>query len=328
MLRPVSHRGTGSEPATDRAGGLRAPTEAVTILRTVDALRAALLPARRAGKTIGLVPTMGALHDGHLSLIARARQECDVVVVSVFVNPTQFDEQSDLDAYPRSESRDAELAGGAGAALLFAPAVAEIYPQGHTTSVHVGAVTEALEGEVRGAGHFTGVATVVLKLLNIAAPDIAYFGQKDAQQVVVIRRLVRDLNLAVQIATCETVREADGLALSSRNARLSPSERLRAVALHRGLAAAQARATGGVSDPAQLLDSARAAMAEFDVVPEYLELVDEDTLEPLQALDRGGLLVVAARLGQTRLIDNATIQPADALRSTHATGRETELCSA
>jgi pantoate--beta-alanine ligase len=271
---------------------------------------------------------MGALHEGHLSLIRKAREQCDVVVVSVFVNPTQFNERADLDAYPRHAKRDNELAAAAGADIVFAPAVQEIYPPGFDTSVAVGQITTALEGALRGAGHFSGVATVVLKLLNLTTPDVAYFGQKDAQQVVVIRKLVRDLNVGVRIETCPTVREFDGLAMSSRNARLSSAERARAIALHRGLVAACELAATGAVDAEDLLACARSAMAELEVVPEYLALVNPETLEPVTKLKQPGLLLVAARVGDTRLIDNTEITPTVPLRLAHATEREAALCSA
>ena len=205
-------------------------------LRTVAEVRAALREARRTERVIGLVPTMGALHDGHLSLIRRARATCDEVVVSLFVNPAQFNVASDLAAYPRDEVRDGALAAEAGADLLFAPELAEVYPPGFATTVHIGGVTETLEGEYRGVAHFDGVATVVTKLLNMVGPDVAFFGQKDAQQALVIRRLVRDLDLPVRIEVCPTVREADGLALSSRNVHLHGADRERALALRDALA--------------------------------------------------------------------------------------------
>ncbi len=215
-------------------------------LRSVGELRAALAPARQAGSTIGLVPTMGALHEGHLSLIRRAREQCDVVVVSLFVNPAQFNEGSDLERYPRSERHDAGLAAEAGADLLFAPSVEEVYPPGFATAVEVLGLTDRLEGAARGSSHFRGVTTVVTKLLCMTMPDTLYLGQKDAQQVVVIRRLVADLNLPVQIEALPTVREHDGLALSSRNALLEPAARPRALALHAALhAAARAGRPGG-----------------------------------------------------------------------------------
>ena len=209
-------------------------------VRTVADLRAALRDARRAERTIGLVPTMGALHEGHLSLVRAARAENDVVVVSLFVNPTQFNEAADLDAYPRDEARDAEAAAAAGADLLFAPSADEVYPPGFATTVRIAGLTEHLEGEHRGVAHFEGVATVVCKLLNMAQPDVAYFGQKDAQQAAVIRRLVRDLDIPVRIAVQPTVREPDGLALSSRNVHLKGADRERALALRRALDAAAA----------------------------------------------------------------------------------------
>jgi pantoate--beta-alanine ligase len=279
------------------------------LLRTVDEARTALEPIRRAGRMIGLVPTMGALHKGHLSLIARARADCDIVVVSLFVNPAQFNEHADLDRYPRQEQRDRELAAAAGADLLFAPAAEEIYPAGFSTSVEVLGLTDRLEGAMRGAGHFRGVTTVVTKLLNIVSPDIAYFGQKDAQQAIVIRRMVEDLNMNVRIVACPTVREADGLALSSRNAHLSPKERAQALAIPRALAAAAAAVTDGERSTDALTTAAREAMSAFDVAPEYVELVHPDTLEPVARLDRPGLLAIAARVGSTRLIDNVILDP-------------------
>ena len=200
------------------------------LVRTVDELRAALQPLRREGRTIGLVPTMGYLHDGHLSLVRRARAESDVVVVSLFVNPAQFGPGEDLEAYPRDERRDSALAEAEGADLLFAPSTEEVYPEGFATSVTVSGLTEVMCGDParRGPEHFAGVTTVVTKLLNIAQPDVVYFGQKDAQQALVIRRLVRDLDIPVRVSVCPTVREDDGLALSSRNAYLDPEERERA----------------------------------------------------------------------------------------------------
>ncbi|MGH2941894.1 MAG: pantoate--beta-alanine ligase [Solirubrobacteraceae bacterium] len=274
-------------------------------LRTVAELRAALNGPRRAGRSIGLVPTMGALHEGHLSLIRRARAACDEVVVSLFVNPTQFEESGDLAAYPRDEARDAGLAAEAGAGILFAPAPAEVYPRGFATTVTVGEVSARLEGAHRGAAHFEGVATVVTKLLNMAQPDAAFFGQKDAQQVAVIRRLVRDLDLPVRIEVGETVREADGLALSSRNVRLRGEDRARALALRRGLEAVRDCAAAGERDAVVLAAIGRAAMAELDVEPEYLELVAPDTFAPVSVVGDGQVLVaVAARVGDVRLIDN------------------------
>jgi pantoate--beta-alanine ligase len=279
-------------------------------VRTVQGLRSTLAPARRDGLAIGLVATMGALHEGHLSLIRHARGQCDRVVVSLFVNPAQFNERSDLERYPRSEERDAELAAEAGADVLFAPSVEEVYPPGFATAVEVLGVTERLEGAARGAEHFRGVATVVTKLLCMAMPDVAYFGQKDAQQVVVIRRLVEDLNLPVRIEALPTVREPDGLAMSSRNALLSGDDRARALALALALDAARELAATGERSAETLLAAARAAMDASGVRPEYVTLVDRDTLEPLQALAGEALLAIAARVGPVRLIDNAVLQAA------------------
>ena len=274
-------------------------------IRTVAELRAALNGPRRAGRSIGLVPTMGALHEGHLSLIRRARATCDEVVVSLFVNPSQFDEAADLAAYPRDEARDADLAAEAGVDVLFAPPAEEVYPPGFATAVSVGAVSAPLEGEHRGSAHFRGVATVVTKLLNMVQPDVAFFGQKDAQQVAVIRRLVNDLDIPVRIEVGETVREADGLALSSRNVRLRADDRRRALALRRGLEAVRACHAAGERDATILAAIGRAAMAELDVEPEYLELVAPDTFAPVASVgDEQVLVAVAARLGDVRLIDN------------------------
>ncbi len=278
------------------------------ILRTVADVRTALRPARRAERTIALVPTMGALHAGHLSLIERARQECDEVVVSVFVNPTQFDDPGDLAAYPRDEGRDAILAARAGTDLLFAPSAAELYPPGFATRVALdGPLVQALEGAHRGPEHFAGVATVVTKLLNVVQPDRAFFGQKDAQQALVISRLVADLNLPVRIDVAPTVREPDGLALSSRNTHLSPTDRPRALALQVALSAAARAHAAGEDDTATLAAEARAALVPFDVEPEYLALVDPQTLAPVATVEDAVLVAVAATVGGVRLIDNQLI---------------------
>jgi pantoate--beta-alanine ligase len=277
-------------------------------LRTVAELRTALRPARRSERTIGLVPTMGSLHEGHLSLIAAARAQTDEVVVSLFVNPAQFEDAGDLAAYPRDERRDAALAAEAGADLLFAPSLEEIYPPGFSTEVRVdGPLTASLEGEHRGPGHFHGVTTVVTKLLNMAQPDVAFFGQKDAQQALVIRRLVRDLDIDVRIEVAPTVREHDGLALSSRNVRLHGDDRRRALALSRALKAAEQAAGAGERDAEAIARLARAQMQELQVEPEYLELVDPEDLAPVSVIDGETLVAVAARVGEVRLIDNTTI---------------------
>ncbi len=279
-------------------------------VRTVLELRESLASARREGLTIGLVPTMGALHEGHLSLIASAREQCDRVVVSLFVNPAQFNERADLERYPRRQAEDAQLAATAGADVLFAPSIEDVYPPGFATSVEVLGVSERLEGAARGAEHFRGVATVVTKLLCMAMPDVAYFGQKDAQQVVIIRRLALDLNLPVQIKALPTVREPDGLAMSSRNALLTPDERARALAMPAALAAATEAAAAGERSAERLLVAAREAMRPFRVQPEYLALVQPDSFEPVTVLTGETLLVLAARVGKIRLIDNAILQPA------------------
>jgi pantoate--beta-alanine ligase len=278
-------------------------------VRTVAELRAELRPARRAERSIGLVPTMGSLHEGHLSLVRRARAECDVVVVSLFVNPAQFGPGEDLAAYPRDEARDADLAAAEGVDLLFAPATDEVYPEGFATTVSVAGVTEVLEGDPasRGPGHFAGVATVVAKLLNMVQPDVAYFGQKDAQQALVINRLVRDLDIPVRVSVCPTVRDPDGLALSSRNAYLDPEERERAVALSRALRAAEAKVGEGVLDRASVLEAANAELRAAGVEPEYLELRSAQDLSPVERVNGSTLLAVAARVGRARLIDNTIL---------------------
>jgi pantoate--beta-alanine ligase len=272
---------------------------------------------------------MGALHEGHLSLIARARSQCDVVVVSLFVNPSQFDERADLDRYPRQERRDRALADRAGTDILFAPTVEEVYPPGFSTSVEVLGLTDRLEGAIRGSSHFRGVTTVVLKLLNMVAPDVAYFGQKDAQQLAVIRRMVDDLNLSVRLEACPTVRDPDGLAISSRNAHLSPSERTRALALPRALdAAARAAGEGERSAPA-LLELARARLRSAGVDEEYVALVHPHTFAPVPHLDAPALLALAVRIGDTRLIDNTTLTPATSPTPVQAHPRKAQpVCSA
>ncbi|MEA2467009.1 MAG: pantoate--beta-alanine ligase, partial [Thermoleophilaceae bacterium] len=243
-------------------------------LRTVADLRAQLAEPRRAGSRIGLVPTMGAFHEGHLELIRRARSENDVVVVSLFVNPTQFGPAEDLASYPRDESRDAALAAGLGADVLFAPPVEEVYPPGFSTSVGVDGLTAVLDGHPsrRGSGHFDGVTTVVTKLFNMAQPHAAYFGQKDAQQALVIKRLVRDLDIPVEIVVVPTVRDADGLALSSRNAYLTEEERERALALSRALDAANREVAAGRRDAQSVLAAASRELDARGIEPEYLEL--------------------------------------------------------
>jgi len=279
-------------------------------LRSISELHAALARPRREGCRIGLVPTMGAFHEGHLSLIRRARIECDDVVVSLFVNPAQFNEAADLSAYPRDGDHDALLAAEERVDFLFAPGVEEIYPSGFATTISVGGLTDVLEGASRGRGHFDGVATVVTKLFNIVSPDVAYFGQKDAQQALVIRRLVRDLNLQVQIETCPTVREPDGLAMSSRNALLAPDEREQATALSRSLRVAAALVAAGETNVRTILDATRAELDGAHLPTEYLQIVNPDTLLPMTTLDGPALALVAARIGSTRLIDNQPLSTA------------------
>jgi pantoate--beta-alanine ligase len=283
----------------------------VKLLRGKDQLRAALEPFRREGSSIGLVPTMGYLHEGHLSLLRAARAECDLVVMSLFVNPTQFGPGEDLDRYPRDEERDLRLATEAGVDFVYAPPVEDVYPEGFATYVAVeGNLTGVLDGDPsrRGPEHFRGVTTVVAKLFNSVGPDVAYFGQKDAQQVAVIRRMVSDLDFPLRIEVLPTVREPDGLAMSSRNAYLEPSERQRATALSRALVAAEASAPArGLS---VALEAARAELSAAGIEPEYLEARDAEDLSPVTELgSRPVLIAVAARVGGARLIDNVLIEP-------------------
>jgi pantoate--beta-alanine ligase len=283
-------------------------------MRTVGSkaeLRDALAPAHHAGRTIGLVPTMGALHEGHLALLDAARRRCQVVVMTLFVNPAQFGPGEDLESYPRNRSADIELAEGAGVDVVYAPGAEEVYEDGFATWVEVqGGLTEVLDGAPsrRGAGHFRAVATVVAKLLNSVQPDVAFFGQKDAQQAIVIRRMVRDLDFPVEIEVLPTVRETDGLAMSSRNAYLSPEERRRAPALIRALRAAETAAASGETRASVALDAAAGELERAGIVPEYLEARDAESLAPVESLNgRPVLVAVAARLGRARLIDNVVI---------------------
>ena len=284
----------------------------MNVARTKLELREALEPARRAGRTIGLVPTMGSLHEAHLSLLRAARDRCDVVVMSLFVNPAQFGPGEDLESYPRDEARDLELAQRAGADLVYAPTAEDVYPEGFATWVEVGGgLTDILCGAPgrRGAAHFRGVATVVAKLLNSVRPGVAFFGQKDAQQAIAICRMVRDLDFPVEIEVLPTVREADGLAMSSRNAYLSPEERARATALARGLEAAREVAESGETRVEVALDAARAELDRAGIEPEYLEARDAERLTPAASFDgRRVLVAVAARVGRARLIDNVVIE--------------------
>ena len=285
------------------------------IVRSIDELRSALSAARSASARIGLVPTMGALHEGHLSLIRRAREECDLVVMSLFVNPAQFNEAGDLEGYPRDEARDTALARDTGVDYVFAPAVSEMYPDGFATTVSVSGLNQVLEGRHRGRRHFDAVTTVVTKLFSIVGPEVAYFGQKDAQQALLIRRMVRDLAIPVRIEVCPTVREPDGLAMSSRNVHLAGHDRERATALHRSLEAAREAIANGELDAAAVRARALAELKAAGIEPEYLELVTPEELVPVTRIEAEVLALVAARIGATRLIDNELIRPVPAGRS-------------
>jgi pantoate--beta-alanine ligase len=284
------------------------------ILRSIAEMRAACKAARRAGDdaagdeaTLALVPTMGAIHPGHLSLVAAARAECDIVAASIFVNPLQFGPAEDFDRYPRTFDEDCRLLREAGVDLLFAPGVEEMYPPGATTFVEVAGISERLDGASR-PGHFHGVATVVTKLFNIIAPDVACFGQKDAAQVAVLQAVVRDLNLPVRLLVCPIFREADGLAMSSRNRYLSPEQRVQALALSRALRGAAERIAGGETDAIALRAAIREGLGKAPGVRlDYAEIVRPDSLEPVESIADGALIAVAAWVGETRLIDNLLV---------------------
>ncbi len=277
----------------------------MTLIQTIDDLRSTLRP-RRGDATIGLVPTMGALHAGHASLIQRARQECDLVVVSIFVNPTQFGPNEDFAKYPRNLQRDLESCAEHGVDVVFAPTGEQMYPDRPLTSIHVAELTETLCGPLR-PGHFDGVCLVVAKLLNIVQPDVAYFGQKDAQQVTVIRRMVDDLNIPVRIAVCPTVREADGLAMSSRNAYLDPAQRQKALCLHQALQAGREAIEAGNRTTGDINAIMRGVLDAAGVGIEYVEAVNAVTLAGEDMLAGRVLLVGAIRVGSTRLIDNLAL---------------------
>lgn len=280
----------------------------VQLARTIKLLRESVTALKSDGGTLALVPTMGALHEGHLALVARAKEEADHVAASIFVNPAQFGEGDDFDAYPRTEERDRELLEAAGCDLLWAPSPSEVYPDGYATTVSVTGVSEGLCGGAR-PGHFDGVATVVAKLFNQVAPDVALFGEKDYQQLAVIRRMVRDLDFDIRIVGVPTVREADGLALSSRNRYLSEDERAAAVALPDAMGEAAEAIAGGADVGATLIDAkAKLFEAGFSTV-DYIELRDAETLEPMAMLDRPARMLAAARMGTTRLIDNIAVLP-------------------
>jgi len=282
----------------------------VKLVRARHELRSSLADARRSGNSIGLVPTMGCLHEGHLSLIRAARAECDVVVMSLFVNPTQFGPGEDFERYPRDEARDTELSASAGVDIVYAPTVGEMYSAGFSTRVEVQGLTEVLCGDPaqRGPEHFRGVTTVVAKLFNAVGPDVAYFGQKDAQQVAVIRRMARDLDFPVRIEALPIVRERDGLAMSSRNAYLDDDDRVRATALSRALRRVEQDARSG--SLAAGIEAGRSELAAAGIDPEYFEARDAEDLAPVAELDgRPVLVAVAAQVGGTRLIDNVVIEP-------------------
>ncbi|MBN2608030.1 MAG: pantoate--beta-alanine ligase [Candidatus Fermentibacteraceae bacterium] len=263
---------------------------------------------RESGLTVGFVPTMGALHRGHISLVELALAETDRVVVSIFVNPAQFGPGEDLDSYPRTVPEDIDSLDGAGAHCVFLPAVSEIYPPGHSTTVKVSGLPESLCGRFR-KGHFEGVTTVCAILFGIVRPDAAVFGKKDAQQLAVIRRMVRDLRLGVRIVAGDTVREPDGLAMSSRNAYLGKEERIQAAVIHRALAEASAYVGSGGTGAEKIIETARSIIREAPLARiQYIELVDPETMEPIRSLNPHGLLAVAVYFGDTRLIDNVTLE--------------------
>jgi pantoate--beta-alanine ligase len=284
-----------------------APIAPVRIIDSCAQLRQAAWALRDEGKRLGVVPTMGALHEGHLSLVRACRNECDVTIVTIFVNPTQFGPGEDLDRYPRQLERDLELLAELGVEIVFAPAAGEMYPRGFSTGIRPPASAEPLEGECR-PGHFAGVATVVLKLLNLAGADRAYFGHKDYQQSVVVRHMVRDLNVPTEIIVCPTIRESDGLALSSRNAYLSEEERRRALSISRSLLRAEQLSQAGERDAAAVRAAMQQILLEGGVTDvDYVALVEPESLEPMTRLDRDCIALIAARVGKTRLIDNLRI---------------------
>jgi len=281
------------------------------VAKTVREVRAWVRLARDEGKSIGFVPTMGYFHEGHLSLMRRAKTECDLCVVSLFVNPTQFGPSEDFQRYPRDFARDAAMAESVGVDLLFAPDVEEMYPEGYQTYVEVTEVTRRLEGAAR-PGHFCGVATVCTKLFNIVQADRAYFGKKDYQQLKVIQRMVRDLNLPIEIVPCETVREPDGLAMSSRNVYLNPDERRAAAVLYRALCAGRDAILAGERDAKKVQVLVEQVIATEPLLKtEYVDVADAETLEPLTDLRDEVVISLAARVGAARLIDNVTVTVPD-----------------
>jgi pantoate--beta-alanine ligase len=277
------------------------------VIENIGETRTAIAEAKAAGKTVGLVPTMGALHEGHLSLVRASSSECDLTVVSVFVNPTQFGPGEDFERYPRNLGKDVQSATEAGADIVFAPSPGAMYPPGYATFVEVKRLTEVLCGAVR-PGHFRGVTTVVTKLFNICKPDVAYFGQKDAQQAIVIKRMAGDLDMNVEVRVLPTIRERDGLAISSRNDYLSEEERLQATCLHRALQKAEEMYAEGVRDVNGIIaEMTTVIQAERDARIDYISIVDADELEPLTEIESPALVALAVFIGDTRLIDNTTL---------------------
>ena len=271
-------------------------------------MRAELSRLRLLGKSVGVVPTMGYFHQGHRSLMQRSKATCDITVVTLFVNPTQFNDPKDLETYPRDEKSDAAIAEGAGADFLVAPDAREMYPEGYATTVAIRGITEPLEGAARGVSHFDGVTTVVAKLFNITQPDVAFFGQKDAQQALVIKKMVLDLDMPVRIDVAPTVREPDGLAMSSRNVRLAAADRPKALALRAGLDAAKKVVGAGERRASVIEGAGREAMAVRGVQPEYFAAVPAGTLLSKEMLEGEVLIAVAARVGDVRLIDNEIVR--------------------
>lgn len=278
------------------------------ITRTIGEMRRASHEAKTAGKRLGFVPTMGALHEGHLSLVRAARAQCEVVAASIFVNPLQFGPKEDFSKYPRTFERDCELLKKESVDFIFAPSAEEMYPAGAITYITLEGLSEKLCGKSR-PGHFRGVATIVAKLFNILQPDFAFFGQKDAAQHAILRRMVRDLNMPVQLVVCPIVREADGLAMSSRNIYLSTHERREALVLSRSLQQIERDFDAGERDASKLIEAGKQVFASAPSVRmDYLEIVDPDSLEALAEIDRPALVAVAAFVGNTRLIDNITLR--------------------
>ncbi len=276
-------------------------------VRDLPALRHAVGEARSEGRRIGFVPTMGALHEGHLSLVRRAKAECGFAVVSIFVNPLQFAPDEDFERYPRRAEEDAALLRPAGTDLLYAPSHASFYPPDFSTSVEVARVTDGGEGAAR-PGHFRGVTTVVAKLFLQVGPDVAYFGRKDLQQTAVIRRMVRDLDFPLRVVVCDTIREADGLAMSSRNAFLSSEQRVRAAALSRALFHARDRAASGQTDAKRLEEETREELESAGLPVDYVELVETATMARAEVAGPGAALAAAVRVGKTRLLDNVLFE--------------------